>query len=212
MTTTLDRQENERIRHRRWWWIALAAIAFLAAGFAAGVLFRPYVFSGSVIQSSEPAPPMTGLVFDDGTPVDLKAMRGDVVLVYFGYTHCPDLCPTMLSTVHQARNGLGADAHRVHMLMVTVDPGRDHIEDLGDYVRHFDEDFRGVWGPEPDVRSVATRYGIHYSYEDEAATDDYLVAHTASLLAIDPDGALRLLYQVGVTAEDLERDLREMIG
>lgn len=173
-------------------------------------LLRPHVFSGAVLQSSEPAPDMTGLVYDDGEPVDLSGLRGDVVLIYFGYTHCPDLCPTMLSTVNRALEGLGPDAERVHTVMVTVDPRRDTPELLDDYLAHFNERFRGVWGDEGAVRSVASTYGVHFEY-DEPVDGNYLVGHTASLMLIDPGGALRIVYPAGIDAADLERDLEELL-
>lgn len=175
------------------------------------MLLRPHVYAGTVVQSSEPAPAMEGLTYAEGGEVDLEALRDDVVLVYFGYTHCPDLCPTTLSTAARAIEGLGSGGEDVTTMMVTVDPGRDTPELLAEYVAHFDERFRGVWGTEDQVRSVATRYGVTFEYEDPAADGSYEVGHTATLLAIDPQGALRLVYPVGVTAEDLERDLGELL-
>lgn len=174
-------------------------------------LLRPHVFSGAVLQASEPAPTMEGLVYDDGERVDIAGLRGDVVLIYFGYTRCPDLCPTMLSTVNRAFDGLGADTGRVHTMMVTVDPRRDTPELLGEYVGHFNDSFRGVWGEEEMVRSVASTYGVHFEY-DEPVGGDYLVGHTASLMLIDPEGVLRIVYPTGIDAEDLEKDLEELLA
>lgn len=154
---------------------------------------------------------MAGLVYDDGEPVDIAGLRGDVVLIYFGYTHCPDLCPTMLSTVNRALDGLDAAAGRVHMLVVTVDPRRDSPELLSEYVGHFNDNFRGVWGDEETVRSVASTYGVHFEY-DEPVGDDYLVGHTASLMLIDPEGVLRIVYPTGIHAGDLEKDLEELLA
>jgi protein SCO1/2 len=154
---------------------------------------------------------MDGLLYDDGQPVDIDALEGEVVLVYFGYTHCPDLCPTMLSTVDRALEGLGEAADRVETLMVTVDPERDTPEYLADYVTHFNERFRGVWGTEDDVRSVATSYGVHFEYDEPGADGSYLIGHSASLLAIDPEGVLRIVYPVGTEADALRADLKELL-
>lgn len=202
---------RDTTRPRRWpWLLAGGALLVLAVLLATGA-FRPYVFSGTVIQSSAPAPAMTGLTYDNGDPVDLTALRGDVVLVYFGYTHCPDLCPAMLSAVDKAVDALGGDGDRVSAMMVTVDPKRDQPAYLGEYVRHFNDDFHGVWGTKDEVRSVATQYGVHFQHEEADAEGNYLVAHTATLMAIDPDGVLRLVYPVGVTADELRRDMRELL-
>lgn len=194
-----------------WWAVGLAVPLVLAALFMFGPL-RPHVFSGAVLQASTPAPEMEGLVYDDGEPVDIDALKGEVVLVYFGYTHCPDLCPTMLSTVNRALEGLGEEADQVETLMVTVDPVRDTPEYLADYVTHFNEGFRGVWGTEDDVRSVATSYGVHFEYDEPGADGNYLIGHTASLLAIDPEGVLRIVYPVGTEAEGLKADLKELLA
>lgn len=197
---------------RRWPYLVAAALAGIGLGLLALAMLRPHVYAGAVLQSSGPAPPMTELRYADGGEVDLAALRGEVVLVYFGYTHCPDVCPTMLSAVARAVEGLGAEGERVTTMMVTVDPGRDTPDLLAEYVAHFDDGFRGVWGPEDDVRSVATRYGVIFEHDEPGADGSYLVSHTASLMAIDPEGALRIVYPVGVTADDLQRDLAELLG
>lgn len=189
----------------------MGLLVLLVALFFWGPL-RPHVFSGSVLQASMPAPEMEGLVYDNREPVDIDELRGEVVLVYFGYTHCPDLCPTMLSTVNRALEGLGDDAGKVETLMVTVDPERDTPEYLAEYVDHFNESFRGVWGTEDDVRSVATKYGVHFEYDEPGEDGSYLIGHTASLLAIDREGVLRIVYPVGTQAESLRADLEELLA
>lgn len=195
-----------------WAWLGAVVVVLVLAGlFFTGTL-RPYVFSGTIIQSNTPAPPMDPLVYDNGDPVEIDDLVGDVVLIYFGYTNCPDLCPTMLATVDRALGALGDRAERVTTMMVTVDPGRDSQGFVGRYVRLFNEGFRGVWGSEEDVWAVATKYGVFFDYDEPDENGDYWVTHTASLMAVDPDGVLRLVYPVGVTAEELERDLRELVG
>jgi len=208
---TKERPPDSPTRRRRWpWLVAAGGIALLVGLFLAG-LFRPYVFVGSVIQSSDLAPSMDLLVYESGEAVELDAYAGDIVLVYFGYTHCPDLCPEMLSAVNKTIGGLGDDGERIHTMMVTVDPERDDPEFLGDYVTHFNPRFRGVWGPVNDVRAVAIKYGVHFEYDEPDADGNYFVAHTAKLMVIDTDGVLRLLYPVGVTAEELTADMRELL-
>jgi len=198
-------------RRPRWPWVVAGAVLLFVMGLIAGGLFRPYVYNGAVIQSSASAPPMDGLVYSTGEEVDIEALQGDVVLIYFGYTFCPDLCPTMLATVDRAMESLGEKGSRITTMMVTVDPSRDTIDGVGDYVRIFNDEFRGVWGEEDSVRSVATQYGVTFEYDEPDEDGYYLVAHTASLIAVDPEGALRLLYPVGVTVEELAADLGELL-
>lgn len=211
-TRDRDCPAPETRRPRRWILLVAAAVVGAGLGVLALMMLRPHVYAGTVLQSSDPAPGMEGLTYAEGGAVDLEALRGDVVLVYFGYNHCPDLCPTTLSTAARAIEGLGPRGDSVTTMMVTVDPDRDKPELLADYVAHFAEDFRGVWGGEDQVRAVATQYGVTFEYEDPGADGSYLVGHTATLMAIDPAGALRLVYPAGVKAEDLKRDLEELLG
>lgn len=195
---------------RRWLLVAIPAALLLV--FALFSMLRPHVYAGVVLQSSDPAPTMAGLVYDDGEPVDLSDLAGDVVLVYFGYTFCPDLCPTMLATVSRAVDDIGDDAARVQAIMVTVDPTRDTPEALGDYVAHFSDRIRGVWGTEAEIRSVASGYGVTFTYDEPGEDGYYLVSHTGSLFAIDPGGALRVVYPVEITSNALAADLRDLLS
>lgn len=208
---TEERPVDTPAHRRRWPWFVAAGILALLVGLFFGGLFRPYVFAGSVIQSSESAPSMDPLTYENGEPVDLEDFRGEVLVVYFGYTHCPDLCPAMLSAVDKTVEALDGDGDRLNAIMVTVDPERDTPQFLGEYVAHFNPGFRGVWGSVDEVRAVATKYGVHFEYDEPDADGNYFVAHTAKLMAIDTDGVLRLLYPVGVTAEDLTADMRELL-
>ena len=212
MTTETQTPERSADSRRKWLWPVMGAVIGILLGVAVISMFRPHVYSGVVLQSSEPAPTMDGLVYTDGQPVDIAALRGNVVFVYFGYTYCPDVCPLTLGTVDDALADLGEDANRVQTIMVTVDPERDTAEVLQSYLAKFNDRFRGTVGEESDIRSVATQYGVTYQYEEEDADGSYLVNHTASLLTIDPDGSLRIVYPFGVTAEELTADLRELLN
>lgn len=195
---------------RRWLWVIIPAGLLLA--FAVFSMLRPHVYAGIVLQSSDTAPSMEGLIYDTGEPVDLSALAGDVVLVYFGYTYCPDLCPTMLATVSRALGDIGDEVGRVRAMMVTVDPARDTPEVLADYVANFGDHIRGVWGVEADVRSVASGYGVTFAYDEPGEDGNYLVSHTGSLFAIDPGGALRVIYPVEITWQALAADLRDLLS
>jgi protein SCO1/2 len=208
MTSVEAGQPNRR--SRLWLWVAIPAALLL--GFALLSMFRPHVYAGVVLQSSDPAPSMDELVYNTGEPVELSDLDGQVVLVYFGYTYCPDLCPTMLGTISRALDDIGDDVERVTAMMVTVDPGRDTPEVLANYVAHFGDHIRGVWGTESDVRSAASGYGVAFTYDEPDEEGNYLVSHTGSLFAIDPGGALRVVYPVELTSDALAADLRDMLG
>ncbi|MEZ5340065.1 MAG: SCO family protein [Acidimicrobiales bacterium] len=135
-----------------------------------------------------------------------------VVLVYFGYTNCPDVCPTTLSDVAKALATLGSDADRVTLVMVTIDPERDDLDTTGQYVRFFDERFHAASGPIADITDVATRYGVYFKASEADASGAYDMEHTGSLLGIDTDGNLRIVWAPGVDPDALAGDLSELLS
>jgi len=204
-----------KVGRRRLLFVAGAVLAAAAAAAAALYLsgiFRPYMFAGDVIAGSAPAPSLAPLVYENGEPVDIEARRGEVVLVYFGYTRCPDICPTTLSAAARGLELAGDPAAGVTLVMVTVDPERDTREAVGEYVRLFDERFRGAWGTEDQVRSVAGAYGVTFGPGESDETGAYWVNHSPQLMAIDREGVLRVVYPVGVDPTELASDLRELLG
>lgn len=187
--------------------VPILVAVVVSAGF---VLLRPHAYFGTVMQAPTPAPSMEDLVGIDGQPVDLAALRGDVVVLYFGYTFCPDVCPTTLAMAARAREQLGGDADRVHVLMVSVDPARDDVDRVRDYVQAFDPSFLGATGALADVERVAATYGVFFA-EGAPLGDGYAVDHTATLMAIDTDGKLRIVWSPNVIADQLADDLRELL-
>jgi protein SCO1/2 len=190
--------------------IVLGIIVVLAL-FAWLVLprLRPYQFNGTPIQSVMAATEFT-LTSADG-PVSLSDYRGKLVLLYFGYTFCPDVCPTTLSDVNRALAQLGDKAEDVQLIMVSVDPARDTPEKLTEYVEFFNPTFVGVTGPDDEVRQVATLYGIWYEAHEEEGASGYLVDHTATLNVIDEEGHLKLLIGYGTGADAIAADLDYML-
>lgn len=173
---------------------------------------RPHLYAGTVLQGNEPAPALDELSYADGTPVDLGAYDGDVVLVFFGYTNCPDVCPTTLADVAGARERLGDEAERTTLIMVSVDPERDDPASLDEYVGFFDGTFRGAGGPADAIERAATAYGIYYRLEDPDPDGNYTVDHTGTLMGIGPDGAVRVVWPPGVGPEALAADLDALLS
>jgi protein SCO1/2 len=195
-----------------WWqWAAMAAV--IVAGVAvAFTLFRPHRFAGTVLQAPIPAASLDGLSFSNGEPASLDAFDDKLVLMYFGYTNCPDICPVTLASAARAREAMGPAGDDVQVLMVTVDPARDSLELLGEYVGYFDSTFLGVGGPEEDLDRVATLYGIYVNRGEGTPESGYTVDHTGSLMAIDRDGFLRVLYTHDVDSDALAADLEQLLG
>lgn len=139
----------------------------------------------------------------------LEDWRGKAVVVVFGFTHCPDVCPTTLADIAQALKELGADAQRVQVLMVSVDPERDTPESLGKYVTAFDPSFIGLRGDLAATKKVASEFKIYF--EKRKTGETYSVDHSAQLYVIDPQGRLRLLVRHDRIAQDLAPDLRAIL-
>ncbi len=134
------------------------------------------------------------LVNQRGEKVTLSDFRGKVVLIDFGYTHCPDICPVILSKLGEVMNGLGTQNKKVQVMFITVDPERDTVERLRDYMPHFDSDFLGLTGSPEAIDKVAKSYNVFYNKEYKDTKDDYLMSHTSSLYLIDQTGNLLLIY------------------
>jgi protein SCO1 len=186
--------------------VAIVLIVILAIVF----FVRPYVFHGTVIQSPDPAYDFTL----EGTsgPVSLSDFRGKVVVLYFGYTFCPDVCPATMADLARTMEDLGKRAGDVQVIMVSVDPGRDTPETVEKYVQTFDPSFIGLTGTEAQIAETASMYGIYYFKHEGTAATGYLIDHTASMMVINQDGRLKLVLSFGTPPADIAADLKHMIN
>lgn len=180
--------------------LAVAVVAILALG--AGLLFGTRVKQdpGTMVSNLEQATvlgtaatelPNFALRDHTGAAFDAVRLIGHWSLVFFGYTHCPDICPVTLNTVHQAIDGLAEplQADAPHVFFVSVDPDRDTAERLREYVTYFDPRFLGVTGDPTQLNKLTRGLGVAYARADGQA-DGYFVDHSASLLLVSPDGRL----------------------
>jgi protein SCO1/2 len=157
--------------------------------------FQPRVF-----EPAGPAPSLDGLVDTTGHPFSLDALRGRVVLVNFGYTHCPDVCPTTLAI---GREVLRARPDQVGVVFVTVDPERDTPAALASYLRFFEAPIVGLTGSPDRIGSVTAAWGVTAIFGERDAAGNYPVTHSAGTYVVDPDGRLRYLYPYGTPASVL---------
>jgi protein SCO1/2 len=144
-----------------------------------------------------------------GRPRRLEDFRGKAVVLFFGFTHCPDVCPTTLGELANAVRSLGPQAEKVQVLFVTVDPERDTRELLAKYVTAFDPSFLGLRGDPAATQRVAKEFKIYY--EKRKSGEGYSVDHSAQSYVIDPQGRLRLLVRHDRIASDLPQDLRTLL-
>ncbi len=168
-------------------WTGVGILAGLLLA-AAVILNQPYQLRGSAIQSPYSAPDFT-LPDGRGQEFHLAGQRGRVVLLFFGFTSCPDVCPTTLSEFKQVRQRLGKDADRVSFVFITVDPDRDTPERMAKYASGFDPSFIGLSGDEAQLGPVWKAYGV-YRQLNKASADDtaYEVEHSTQTV---PGGCLR---------------------
>jgi protein SCO1 len=152
------------------------------------------------------------LTGDDGKPVDASAFKGDTTLVYFGYTHCPDVCPETMARLMQVLAKLGPDAKQVRILFITVDPARDTPKALHDYVDAFDADHaRGLTGTDSQIEALAKRYRVAYQMEKRDPSGNYDVTHSSAVYVFDAEGRARLLATDSDTPDQIAQDLRRII-
>lgn len=147
----------------------------------------------------------------DGRPHTLADFRGKLVVLFFGYTHCPDICPTTLADVAALMKKLGPDAARIQVLFVTVDPERDTPAVLAKYVPAFDASFLGLSGDAAATQRVAREFRIVYEKRPGGAPGAYTVDHSSQLYVLDAQGRLRLLARHDRLAQDLAEDLRVLL-
>lgn len=146
-----------------------------------------------------------------GKPRTLADYRGKAVVLFFGYTQCPDVCPTTLATLAEAMKQLGADADRVQVLFATVDPERDTAELLAQYVPAFDSRFAGLRGDAAATEAVAKEFRIIFQKVPGSTPQTYTVDHSAGIFVFDPTGRLRVYEGHGQAPDAIAHDLREVL-
>jgi protein SCO1/2 len=189
-----------------WVYLGLVVIAF---GLVA--CQTTYALHGTPIDPPKAAPDFT-LPDDHGQPFQLGAERGKVVLVYFGYTHCPDVCPLTLANLAQVRQALGPEASQVQVVFVTTDPERDTAAVLEDYLGRFDPSFVGLRGNWAEITPVLQNYyAAAIKSQGASSTTNYSVDHTAYIYAIDRQQHWRALYPQDTSVGDIVSDIRQLL-
>jgi len=183
----------------------LLAAALAACGGPEGPKFRGTDVTGADFGRS------LALTGHDGKPRVLEDFRGKLIVLFFGYTHCPDVCPTTLADVAGSLKALGADAARVQVLFVTLDPERDTREVLSQYVPAFDPSFLGLYGDAAATERAAKEFKIFYEKRPGGAPGAYTLDHSAQVFVLDTEGRLRLVERNERIAQDLAEDLRALL-
>lgn len=205
----------------------VALLLVLTLGLALGmVAYRTQPASKAVFKSTDIADVQWGrdfeLVDHHGQRRTLADFRGKVVMVFFGYTNCPDVCPTALAEMAQVVQRLGADGKRVQVLFITTDPARDTAERLAKYVSAFHPSFLGLRGTPEQTAQLAKDFKVYYQ-ADEPKPDDhaghgnddrqYMVQHSSGIFVFDPAGKLRLyISATNRSVDDMIHDVKLLFG
>lgn len=151
------------------------------------------------------------LIDHSGTPRRLADFKGRVLLMFFGYTQCPDVCPSTMASMRELMQKLGPDAQRLQVVFVTVDPERDTQQLLAQYVPAFHPSFLGLYGDAAATAATAKEFKIFYSRQPGKAPGSYAVDHTAGSYIFDPRGRLRLFVRHGESTERIAQDIRRLL-
>jgi protein SCO1/2 len=172
---------------------------------------QPYQFKGTEYPADMSAENFT-LTTTKGQPFRLSDERGKIVLMFFGFTSCPDVCPTTLAEAKRILEGLGDDGANVRFVFITVDAERDTQQRLGQHISAFHPDIIGLRGTPEGLQTVFDAYGIHVAkvpLEDSAL--GYTMEHTARVFLVDQTGRLRLSYAFGTPDEDILLDVQYLL-
>jgi protein SCO1/2 len=198
--------------NRRILFVGLASFLLIAGVAVAVFLSTPAGFRGTTYGEPYPVAREIELTRENGSSFRLSEVRGKAVLLFFGYTSCPDICPTTLAEMKQALEQLGEEnAKQVQVLFVTVDPERDTPERVQEYVDHFNPDFIGLSGTESELAPVWQSYGVFREIVDGTSAAGYIVNHTARVTLIDPDGNMRVSFAFETPVEDIVHDLKLLL-
>ncbi|MDZ4767333.1 MAG: SCO family protein [Chloroflexota bacterium] len=235
--TTPPPQETKRRAPN---WLGIGVVALLLIGIVAVLLLRPSAVQAPPILTAAPraasptatfAPDVFGIqpvmpalrvqdfaldaALPDGETRELRLseLNDRYVLLFFGYTHCPDFCPLTLTEFTQIKRTLGDAAARVRFLFISVDGARDTPDVMRAYLDRFDADFYGMSGDEATLATIEADYGLDYILRtDEGRGDNYLVDHTTSSYLIDQDGRLVVSYDYNAEPSAIAADISARMG
>lgn len=193
-------------------WVGFSSLAVVALATLLTFIFsNSSAFRGTSYGEPYPAAPPIELTKSNGETFRLGDQKGKIVLLFFGYTSCPDVCPTTLAEMKLVMDDLGDKAEQVQVVLVSVDPKRDTPEKIQTYTEHFNKRFIGLSGATDDLESIWKDYGVFREEAASVSAAGYSVDHTARLYLIDAQGNLRLSYGFQTPVEDIAHDIELLL-
>ena len=193
------------------YYLLFIMMAVIALGVLIEVVFRrPYSFHGTVIN---PPLPVTDFALPTANEevFRLSEQKGKIILLFFGYTSCPDVCPVTLATFKQVYDNLGDDAQKVRFVMITADPDRDTPDKVAAYAARFNPEFIGLSDNVSVLDPIWKELGVFVEKQESGSAAGYLVSHTASVYVLNQDGSLFMTFPYGTTATDISDDIRQIL-
>lgn len=188
-----------------WWGCTFAGLCALVACSP-----KPLNFNGVDITGSDSGRSLVWLD-DNGHPQQLKDLKGRVALVFFGYSQCPDVCPTSLSELKEIKDSLGQEGKKIQVIFISVDPERDTPQVLKAYVSNFSQDIISI-SPEPEqLKAWAKEFNIYYERVNGPTPSSYTMEHTAGYYIYDTQARLRLFSRYGTPKEALSADIQTLL-
>ncbi len=192
--------------------VGLASLLFVILAALAVFWFgAPASFRGTAYVEPYPVAPSIELTRSNGEIFRLADQRGKIVLLFFGYTSCPDVCPTTMAEMKLVVDALGDAASSVQVVFVSVDPERDAPEKIQKYVEHFHSNFVGLTGSMDELQSIWDAYGVYRAVNETDSAFGYIIDHTARVTLVDADGNLRLSYGFQTPVADIVHDIKILL-
>lgn len=193
--------------------VGLASLSLVGLAILLNMFFlKPASFRGTAYGEPYPTAQDFTLIDSRGQQFKLSDGKGKITLLFFGYTYCPDVCPTTLSEIKLAVDKLGDDASQVQVAFISVDPDRDTTEDMQKYVEKFNPAFIGLSGAIEELQPIWDNYGVFREVVEGTSASNYLINHTARVTLIDQSGNMRLSYGFQTPPEDIAHDIELLLS
>ena len=200
--------ENPRMPRRYFIVLALTSLVAIAS-LGVGLVLKSTIQPAAV---SAPSVKQFALIDQTGQPVDDTTYRGRWLLVFFGFTRCPDICPTSMIFASDLLQNLGPLSETLNVAFVTVDPERDTPSALKDYLANFDQRIIGLTGSMAQIAAVTDAFGVHHAKRKIEVQDDYTMDHSTAFYLVDPNGGFRRAYNLQRGADQMTADIRSAIS
>jgi protein SCO1/2 len=198
--------------NRKTLWVGILSLLVVVGAVLTLFFAKPASFRGTSYGEPYPQAADFELYQSNGETFRLSEQKGKIVLLFFGYTACPDVCPTTLAELRVLMEELGDKTEQVQVVFVSVDPERDTPEKIQEYVEHFNADFIGLTGDPEDLQVIWDDYGVFRERVESESAFGYIINHTARTYLIDQNGNLRLSFGFQTPVEDMVHDIEILLN